>query len=124
VRNVWPFGLLDNGTLSAEGILGTWQALCEIDGADEISDPRSEWWDGRMLPVGSDGSGNNLVIDSVRRDVGETDHEGSMSFTPGGLRLRSYYALLKATADAMEKGDSIGYWRLKAVAGEVEWEIV
>lgn len=47
-----------------------------------------------------------------------------MSFRPGGVRIRSYYALLKAIADAMENGDSIGYWKPEAVAGELNWEIL
>ncbi|NUT07306.1 MAG: hypothetical protein HOV76_27915 [Hamadaea sp.] len=75
-----------------------------------------------MIPVGADGVGDHLVIDSVRRDVGETDHEGNMSFDPGGIRIRSFHALLKATADAMETGGDIGYWRPRAVAGELGWD--
>ncbi|MGW4476475.1 SMI1/KNR4 family protein [Nonomuraea sp. NPDC004354] len=128
VKDVWGFGFLGNWSLSVEEMHGTWQQLCEIDGEDirdgGFSDPRTDWWDGRMLPIGSDGSGNHLVIDSVERDVGDTDHEGSMTFTPGGRPIRSYYALLKATADAMEGNGSIGYWKPKAVAGELDWEVL
>ncbi|MGN9846225.1 SMI1/KNR4 family protein [Nonomuraea sp. H19] len=128
VKDTWGFGFLGNSNLSVRQIPDTWRGLCEIDGADEgdggFSDPRTEWWDGRMLPFGDNGSGDHLVIDSVKRDVGNTDHEGSMSFTPGGARIRSYYALLKATADAMENGGSVGYWKPKAVAGELDWEVL
>lgn len=125
VDDTSPFGFLGNGNLNLQGIRDTWRRLCEMDDEDEgePADPRSEWWDGRMLPFGSDGVGNRLVIDSVKRDVGETDHEGSMSFMPGGVRIRSYYALLKATADAMENGGSIGYWKPRTVADELDWDI-
>ncbi|MFE3455482.1 SMI1/KNR4 family protein [Nonomuraea sp. NPDC059194] len=117
VKDVWGFGFLGNSNSSVQEIRGTWRALCEIEGEDYVAEgltPRTEWWDGRMIPIGANGSGDHLVIDSVRRDVGRTDHEGSMSFTPGGVRIRSYYALLKATADAMERGGSVGYWKPKA----------
>ncbi|MFG1682966.1 SMI1/KNR4 family protein [Nonomuraea sp. NPDC049269] len=123
--DTWAFGFLGNWNLSLQEIRDTWRGLCEIDGEDEeeMADPRSDWWDGRMLPFGADGMGDHLVIDSVKRDVGETDHEGSMSFTPGGVRIRSYYALLKATADALENGGSIGYWKPRTVADELDWDV-
>ncbi|WP_246364613.1 SMI1/KNR4 family protein [Nonomuraea rhodomycinica] len=125
-EDTWGFGFLGNTSLSVREILDTWRGLCDVDDEDyggEESDPRSEWWDGRMLPVGADGSGNHLVVDSVRRDVGDTDNEGTMDFTPGGVRIRSYHTLLKATADALEKGRAIGYWKPEVVAGELEWTV-
>jgi hypothetical protein len=123
VKDTWGFGFLGNSNLTVREIRDAWQGLCEIDGEDE-GDPRTEWWDGRMLPFGADGMGDHLVIDSVWRDVGDTDHEGSMSFRPGGVRIHSYYALLKATADALENGGSIGFWKPEVVAGELDWEVV
>lgn len=127
-ENAWAFGLLGNSNLSVREIRDEWTSLCTIDGVDEgeegFSFPRQEWWDGRMIPFAADGSGNNLVIDSLMRDVGQTDHEGSLSFTPGGVPIRSYYALLKLTADAMENGGSIGYVKPRAVAGELEWDVI
>ncbi|MEU1388424.1 MULTISPECIES: SMI1/KNR4 family protein [unclassified Nonomuraea] len=119
-EGTWPFGFLGNVNATIRQIRDHWRTLCEIDDTDDSDDPRTEWWDGRMIPVGYDGMGNSLVIDSVRRDVGETDHEGSMSFTPGGIRIRSYHALLKATADALETGGTVGYWKPEAVIGELE----
>lgn len=119
----WPFGFLGNMGMGVREIRDTWRMLCEIDDIDE-GDPRAEWWDGRMIPFGSDGSGNHLVVDSVRRDVGDTDHEGQLSFTPGGVPIRSHYALLKATADAMETGGSVGYWSPAVIEGGFDWEIV
>ncbi|MEU0565127.1 SMI1/KNR4 family protein [Nonomuraea sp. NPDC005983] len=128
MKDTWGFGFLGHENLSVLRIRDTWRSLCEIDAEDEggveFSDPRTEWWDGRMLPIGANGMGDHLVIDSVKRDVGYTDHEGSMSFTPGGGRIRSYYALLKATADAMENGGSVGYWKPQAVAGELDWKVL
>jgi cell wall assembly regulator SMI1 len=128
LKDIWSFGFLGNSNMSVREMRDTWRQLCDIDGEEEsdgeFSDPRSEWWDGRMLPVGADGMGDHLVIDSARKDVGDTDHEGSMDFTPGGIRIRSFYALLKTTADAMEKGGSIGYWKPKAVGGELDWDIL
>ncbi|WP_344577298.1 SMI1/KNR4 family protein [Nonomuraea roseoviolacea] len=126
-KDTWGFGFLGNTSLSVREMLDTWRGLCDVDGQDyggEESDPRSEWWDGRMLPVGSDGTGNHLVVDSVRHDVGDTDNEGTMDFTPGGVRVRSYHTLLKATADALEKGRAIGYWKPEVVAGELEWTVL
>ncbi|MFD8528870.1 SMI1/KNR4 family protein [Streptosporangium canum] len=124
VGGTWPFGFLSNGFLGVREIRDTWRMLCEIDGEEDGSDPRTEWWDGRMIPFGSDGSGNHLVADSVMRDVGETDHEGQMSFTPGGIPIRSHYALLKAVADAMETDGAVGYWKPGVTEGELDWDVV
>ncbi|MEU4699774.1 SMI1/KNR4 family protein [Nonomuraea dietziae] len=124
--DVGAFGFLGNSNASVREIRDTWRRLCLIDDEDDgtqgLTEPRTEWWDGRMLPFGSDELGNHLVVDSVRRDVGGTDHEGITSFTPGGVRIRSYYALMKATADAMEDGGTIGYWKPEAVAGALRWK--
>ncbi|GAA2912821.1 hypothetical protein GCM10010517_79370 [Streptosporangium fragile] len=122
---VQPFGFLGNGSLGVRGIRDTWRQLCGTDGeADggEGADPRADRWDGRMIPFGVDGSGDHLVIDSIRRDVGDADHESGMSFTPGGIRIRSYYALLKATADALETGGSVGHWKPGVADGVLRWE--
>jgi hypothetical protein len=120
-EDTWAFGFLGHANSTVGEIRDTWRELCEIDGDEGASGPRADWWDGRMLPFGADGIGDHLVIDSVRRDVGVSDDEGGMSFTPGGVRLGSYYALLKATAGALEKGGAIGRWKPRVVAGELEW---
>ncbi|AWS41912.1 SMI1/KNR4 family protein [Streptosporangium sp. 'caverna'] len=122
-KDAWAFGFLDNESQGVRGIRDTWRGLCEAEGEDGSDDPRSESWDGRMIPIGADGSGNHLVIDSVVGDVGDTDNEGTMSFTPGEIRIGSYYELLKATANALETGGFIGYWKPGAVDGELEWNI-
>ncbi|GIH99592.1 SMI1/KNR4 family protein [Planobispora takensis] len=127
--DAWEFGFVGEVNLSTRQIHRTWRSLCEIDADDmvdgEYSDPRSEWWDGRMIPFSANGMGDHLVIDSAERDVGNTDHEGSIGFeSVAGLRFRSYYALLKATADSLETGGALGYLKPEAVAGELEWEIL
>ncbi|MFI7109628.1 SMI1/KNR4 family protein [Nonomuraea sp. NPDC050227] len=123
IEGTWPFGFLDNVNMTIRQIRDHWRTLCEIDATDDSDDPRTEWWDGRMIPVGSDGTGNSLVVDSVRRDVGKTEHAGNMSFTPGGIRIRSYHALLKATADALETGGTVGHWKPEAADGQLEWNL-
>ncbi|SNR89438.1 SMI1 / KNR4 family (SUKH-1) [Streptosporangium subroseum] len=123
VEDTWAFGFLDSENQGVRGIRDTWRGLCEADGEERSDDPRSDSWDGRMIPIGADGSGNHLVIDSVVGDVGDTDNEGTMSFTPGEIRIGSYYELLKATANALETGGFIGYWKPEVVDGELEWNI-
>ncbi|WP_433255175.1 SMI1/KNR4 family protein [Streptosporangium sp. CA-135522] len=118
-----PFGFLGDTALGVREIRDTWRTLCGTDDQDEDSEPRAEWWDGRMIPVGSDGSGDHLVIDSVRHDVGETDNESGMGFTPGQVSIRSHYALLKATADALETGGTVGYWKPLVTEGELDWQV-
>jgi cell wall assembly regulator SMI1 len=126
--DTWAFGFLGNTNASVAEILADWRGLCDIDAENDgdggDANARTDWWDGRMLAVGANGMGDHLVVDSVQRDVGTTDHEGAMSFRPGGIRIRSFHALLKATADAMENGTSIGYWKPRAVAGEVQWDVL
>ncbi|MET9068732.1 SMI1/KNR4 family protein [Streptosporangium sandarakinum] len=118
-----PFGLLGNDLMSVRRIRDAWRALCGVDGTDETPDPRSERWDGRMIPFGADGLGDHLVADSLLRDIGEHDNEGRLGFEPGGVPVRSYYALLKATADALETGGTVGYWEPLAVGGELHWDV-
>ncbi|MFF0306061.1 SMI1/KNR4 family protein [Streptosporangium sp. NPDC004379] len=119
----WAFGLLGNNLMSVREIRDTWRTLCEVDGTDDIADPRSEWWDGRMIPFGDDGLGNHLVADSLLRDIGEHDHEGRLDFEPAGVPVRSYHALLKATADALETGGTVGYWEPAVADGELHWDV-
>ncbi|MFF3439719.1 SMI1/KNR4 family protein [Streptosporangium sp. NPDC002721] len=125
VAGTWPFGFFGHGNHGVREIRDTWRWLCEVDG--EVrgdAGARAESWDGRMIPFGGNGSGDHLVIDSVVRDVGATDHEGTMSFAAGGTRIGSYYRLLRATADAMETGGSVGRWKPEVVDGELDWNVV
>ncbi|MEV4381178.1 SMI1/KNR4 family protein [Streptosporangium sp. NPDC049644] len=128
VGDTWPFGFIGNRNQGVREIRDTWRRLCGMDGEDIGAaagvDARAERWDGRMIPFGANGGGDHLVIDSVARGVGRTDHEGQMSFTPGGIRIRSYYGLLKATADALETGGSVGHWKPRVTGGELDWDVV
>ncbi|MFF4987358.1 SMI1/KNR4 family protein [Streptosporangium saharense] len=120
--------LLGEDPLDVRRIRDSWRMLCEVDGTDdhlaEEKDERSEWWDGRMIPFTADGTGCYLLVDSVVHDVGDRCEDSPIGFTPGGVRVRSYYALLKATADALETGGRIGYWRPRAVEGVLDWDVV
>jgi len=125
-RDTAAFGFLGKPYLSVREIRDHWRLLCETDQEDQsdggVADPRAQWWDGRMIPFAENGMGDHLVIDSVAGDVGSSEQEGTMSFRPGEVAIPSYYALLKATADAMENGGSIGHWRPERVAGELGWK--
>ncbi|GGL04172.1 SMI1/KNR4 family protein [Planomonospora parontospora] len=123
-RSSWGFGPMGYESLSVRQIRDDWRGLCKIERVQEGADDRGEWWDGRLIPVGSDGTGGELVVDSVRRDVGEGSFEnggGATSFTPGGVRVRSYHALLRMTADALENGGSVGHWEPVVRGGALEW---
>lgn len=121
-RRAWGFGILGDELLPVAGMASNWKMLCEIDTMNY--DDRFDWWDGRMIPFAASLGGDHLVIDSVVGDVGDTDHEGSMSFTPGGREIRSYLELLRLTADALEKGGQVGYWKPAVVKGELEWDVI
>ncbi|MFB9893707.1 SMI1/KNR4 family protein [Planobispora takensis] len=109
--------------MNVRDIRDTWRRLCGIGAGDRIG-PRVGSWEGRMIPVGADGSGNHLVVDSIRRDVGRTGDEGETSFELGGVRIPSYHALLRMTADALERGGTVGQWRPVVDGGTLSWETV
>jgi hypothetical protein len=123
-RSSWGFGPMAYESLSVRQIRDSWRGLCGTERVQEGADDRGEWWDGRLIPVGSDGTGGDLVVDSVRRDVGEGSFEdgtGATSFTPGGIRVRSYHALLRMTAEALENGGSVGRWEPVVSGGALDW---
>ncbi|WP_090770845.1 SMI1/KNR4 family protein [Nonomuraea maritima] len=124
VQDARYFGFLGTAPLSASTIAASWLEMCAFHDAIGDGDPGSVGWDGSMLPVGYGETSNYLVIDLVHKKVGEIDLEDSMESEPGGIRIRSYYALLKATADAMETGGSVGYWQPGVLNGELDWKIV
>lgn len=124
LRHNGGLAVLGHWAHGVRSIRDTWRMLCGIDSVDVDGDARGDWWDGRMIPFAADGSGNYLVVDSVQRDIGNSDHEGSMDFTFGDVPIRSYYALLKMTADALESGDPIAYWKPVVINGVLDWEIL
>ncbi|MEU0520168.1 SMI1/KNR4 family protein [Streptosporangium sp. NPDC006007] len=96
------FGLLAGKMLGVREIRDTWRGLCGIGG------PRPRRWEGGMIPIASDLTGGRLAVDSAGRGVAEIGEEGEADFTPGGVRIRSHYALLKRTADALEADGTVG----------------
>ncbi|GLW97151.1 hypothetical protein [Microtetraspora sp. NBRC 16547] len=74
--------------------------------SDYTTDPRDEWWSGRMIPVGDDQNGEYLLVDSARKDVAGTFIEDGGTFTRGA-DWSSSYALLRATADALTTGEPL-----------------
>ncbi|MFI6319436.1 SMI1/KNR4 family protein [Nonomuraea sp. NPDC050556] len=116
------FGFLGHWNMSVEEIVHTWTMMCEIDPGDE-GDPRNSWWSSRMIPFGDFGDGGNLVLDSVVGDVGWYFNEEGTSFAPEDPWRRSYYALLKWTADVLEKGGDLDGWVPEVEEGELAWEL-
>lgn len=114
------FGLLARRMLGVREIRDTWRELCGIEGPR----PRPRWWEGRMIPIASDLTGGRLVVDSTGRGVGEIGEEGKADFTPGGVRIRSHYALLKRTADALEADGTVGRWKPRVTGGELGSDLV
>ncbi|WP_346120458.1 SMI1/KNR4 family protein, partial [Nonomuraea roseola] len=122
LRHNGGFSLPGHDTSGVRSIRDTWRYLCRDD-HDNGGDPREELWDGQMIPVGPDGSGGYLVMDSERGDLGETLEADSMYFT-GEPWARSFHALLKATADALESGEPVDGHRPRVISGELVWEYV
>ncbi|MEV0975002.1 SMI1/KNR4 family protein [Microtetraspora glauca] len=109
------------GMYGVKEIRDTWRDLCRQEGTDYTADPRAEWWSGRMIPVGDDQNGEYLLVDSVRRDVAGTFVENGGTFAEGG-DWSSYYALLRATADALEVGMPLKGWLVPQVTdGTLVW---
>ncbi|MEV4164059.1 SMI1/KNR4 family protein [Nonomuraea dietziae] len=122
LRHNGGFSLPGHDASGVRSIQYTWRYLCRDD-HDNGGGPREESWDGQMIPVGPDGSGGYLVMDSERGDLGETLEADSMYFT-GEPWARSFHALLKATADALESGEPVDGHRPRAISGELVWEYV
>ncbi len=109
------------GMYGVKEIRDTWRALCRQEGVDYTPDPRVEWWSGRMIPVGDDGNGEYLLVDSVRRDVAGTFAENGGTFATGP-DWTSYYALLRTVADALVTGQPIEGWLAPQVTdGALGW---
>lgn len=114
------FGFLGHWNMSLKEIVSTWTMMCEIDPGDE-GDPRNSWWSPRMIPFGDFGDGGNLVLDSVVGDVGWYFNEEGTSFDADEPWRRSYYALLKSTADVLEEGGDLEGWVPEVEEGELTW---
>lgn len=97
-------GLLSGGLLGVRAIRDTWRALCGLGGDGEGAAPPRVGWQGRMIPFKAEGDGAYLVADPAGRGVGRIRGRGGLDMTPEGRGIRSYHALLKHTADALEAG--------------------
>lgn len=114
------FGAASN--LSVREIRDTWRWHCSWDDTDLGPDPSIEFWNGRMIPflsfAGRDGEGSEYaVVDSVDGAVGWDDTIGGMA-----PRVSSYYALMRAVADALERGEEFDGWRPAVTRGVLRWE--
>lgn len=108
--------------LSVREIRDTWRRQCSWDGTDSGPDPSIEPWNGRMIPflyfADRDGeSAEYAVVDSVGGAVGWDDTIGGMA-----PRAPSYYALMRAVADALERGEEFDGWRPAVTRGVLRWE--
>ncbi|GAB2907721.1 SMI1/KNR4 family protein [Nonomuraea fastidiosa] len=103
-------------------IRDTWRRECGHDPTDSGDDPWRELWSGRMIPFlaftgRADGSATYALIDSADGTVGWDDGSAGM-----GRRLPSYYALMRAVADALENGTEFDGRRPAVERGVLRWE--
>ncbi|UBU16737.1 SMI1/KNR4 family protein [Nonomuraea gerenzanensis] len=127
-RGAWGFGFgawfYGASNLGIREIRDTWRDMCRLDPTDRGDDPWAEIWNGRLVPFLSfaeleDGSSQWAVVDVADGAVGWDD-------TIAGLapRMPSYYALMRAVADALEKGTEFDGWRPAVKRGVLRWENV
>ncbi|MEU8249456.1 SMI1/KNR4 family protein [Nonomuraea sp. NPDC048916] len=94
-----------------------WRDLCRLDPADVGHEPREEWWNGRMIPFAYRADMGYGLIDSQVGDVGWDDLVAGRTFPA----MPSYYALLRATADALEQDGQVGGWVPRVTRGTLRW---
>ncbi|MEU0571430.1 SMI1/KNR4 family protein [Nonomuraea sp. NPDC005983] len=110
------------GNLGVREIRDTWRHLCRSFPTDTGPDPRGEAWNGRMIPFLSfqERQGEEMeyaLIDSAVGDVGWDDTVSGMAFR----RMPSYYALMRAVADALERGGPVCGARPLVEHGMLRW---
>ncbi|TDD06757.1 hypothetical protein E1292_14425 [Nonomuraea deserti] len=110
--------------LGIRQIRDAWRSECSWNRTDLGSDPAIEDWNGRMIPFvlfeeRNSGDGVYAVVDSVEGTVGWDDTVSGM-----GPRLPSYYALMRAVADALEQGEAIDGRRPAVRGGVLRWDNV
>ncbi|NUW31422.1 hypothetical protein HTZ77_08295 [Nonomuraea sp. SMC257] len=110
------FGLLGERMFSVREIRLLWRQYCR-DGGGILP---GQDWDNKLIPVGSQVEGTLLVSAEDAGSVFEIGDEPT-STRPGGLRVRSYYGLLRAMADGLERG-RLGEWRPRVADGVLTWE--
>ncbi|NJP88572.1 hypothetical protein HCN51_03715 [Nonomuraea sp. FMUSA5-5] len=104
--------------MSVRGMRRDWQVNCDII----LADPElgAQWWHGRLIPFGYDGTGGSLFVDL---DTGRTGswhaedglHTGDSDVWP------SYLVLLKATARALERGEPVRGRHPRVEKGRLDW---
>ncbi|MER6945542.1 SMI1/KNR4 family protein [Nonomuraea sp. NPDC000554] len=110
------------GNLGIREIRDTWRHLCRSSPTDTGADPRVQEWNGRMIPFLSfqerqDGDMEYALVDSAVGDVGWDDTVSGMAFP----RMPSYYALMRAVADALERGGPVCGARPLVEHGTLRW---
>ncbi|MEV0202143.1 SMI1/KNR4 family protein [Nonomuraea sp. NPDC050691] len=110
------FGFLGERLFRVRQIRALWREYCR-DGGGIL--PR-ENWDDKLIPVGGHVEGILLVSGEDSGSVYEIGDE-YRSARPGGLKVRSYYGLLKAAADGLERG-RLGERRPRVVNGALVWK--
>ncbi|MFB4274772.1 MULTISPECIES: SMI1/KNR4 family protein [unclassified Nonomuraea] len=115
----WPDGAVN---LSTRRIRDSWRALCSWGRTDRGPDPTVEYWNGRMIPfLYYPGRSADVmayaVVDSVGGAVGWDDSSSGMA-----PRMPSYYALMRAVADALEHGTPVEGRRPVVERGVLRWE--
>ncbi|MFG1701689.1 SMI1/KNR4 family protein [Nonomuraea sp. M3C6] len=125
-RGTWAsrFGFWFGGAanLGTREIRDTWRWMCSWERADYGTDPSIEYWNGRMIPFLAFAERDNedmpyAVVDSAGGAVGWDDTISGMA-----PRKPSYYALMRAVADALEQGTEIDGWRPAVKRGVLRWE--
>lgn len=120
------FGLSRHGAvaLTVRQIRDSWRRLCSRDRSDPGSDPATGYGDGRMIPFlsfrGRDSARlEYAVVDSAGGAVGWDDPVSGTGMAP---RLPSTYALLRAVADALERGGDVDGRRPAVRRGVLLWD--
>ncbi|GAA2211150.1 hypothetical protein GCM10009850_066090 [Nonomuraea monospora] len=118
----WPSAAAPN--LSVREIRDAWRHMCGLDRTDRGDDPWAEFWSGRMIPFllfsdGEDESAPYALVDSTTGETGWDD-----PIAGSGPAMPSFYALMRAVADALEQGTPVEGWRPAVERGVLRWENV
>ncbi|MFD1937999.1 SMI1/KNR4 family protein [Nonomuraea mangrovi] len=120
-----PLGPDKGVGLGIREIRDGWRSMCRGDMV-EGDDPRAEYWNGRMIPFllypENDENRIYAVIDSVVGDVRWVDGWDDGGAGVGPSHRPSYLDLLRANADALQRGAAVDGWRPRVVRGAVRWE--
>ncbi|WP_157549851.1 SMI1/KNR4 family protein [Nonomuraea candida] len=108
-------------SLSTRGMRDSWRQMCAWDGTDRAAEPALEPWDGRMIPFAYFPGRNADVLSYAVVDTAD----GSVRWEEPGYvshGARSYHALLRAVADALERGTPVEGRRPVAERGVLRWQ--